>query len=90
MSRHAGAHRRRNIAGFAEARNELKSGRSAFDLAGEVMAAALEQTGITKDQIKGFAVCQSLTGRGSLWRVREQIRDDLPFGCKIWKGRGSG
>lgn len=58
------------IVGFAEAKNALNTGRSVFDLAGEVMASVIEQTGIAKTEINGFAVCASLTEAGnSFWSV---------------------
>jgi acetyl-CoA acetyltransferase len=44
------------IAGYAETKVALKSGRSAYDLGGEVLAALLESTGLPKRDIDGLSV----------------------------------
>jgi acetyl-CoA acetyltransferase len=53
------------IAGFAESRCVVKSGRTVYDLAGEVFANLLDKCGITNRDVDGFAVCQSLAEAGN-------------------------
>jgi len=49
------------IAGYAEIPNRFRTGRSAYDLAGEALAALLERTGLTLDDIDGLAVAAALS-----------------------------
>ena len=49
------------IAGYAETPVRFKSGRSAYDLAGEALAQLLERTGIAKDDIDGMSVSSPLS-----------------------------
>lgn len=49
------------IAGYSETRIDFKTGRSAYDLAGEALASLLEATGIEKDRIDGMAVVDPLS-----------------------------
>lgn len=49
------------IAGYAETPVLFKSGRSAYDFAGEAFAQLLERTGIEKDAIDGMAVATPLS-----------------------------
>ncbi|MGE0796935.1 MAG: thiolase family protein [Lautropia sp.] len=49
------------IAGFAELPNRVKSGRSAHDLAGEVTATLLEETGLRPGDIDGMALTLALS-----------------------------
>ena len=47
------------IAGHSETAIDFKTGRSAYDLAGEALAALLAATGIPKDAIDGLSVSAS-------------------------------
>ncbi len=49
------------IAAYAELPNRLATGRSAYDLAGEVVATLLEKTGLGLEQIDGLSVTASLS-----------------------------
>ncbi len=49
------------IAGYAETPVQYKSGRSAYDFAGEALAQLLERTGIEKDRIDGMSVTVPLS-----------------------------
>lgn len=49
------------IAGYAETRVEFKSGRSAYDLAGEALDQLLERTGLDKSVIDGLSVTTALS-----------------------------
>jgi acetyl-CoA acetyltransferase len=49
------------IAGYAETPVVFKSGRSAYDLAGEALAQLIERTGIEKDAIDGMSVTVPLS-----------------------------
>lgn len=49
------------IAGYAETKIDFKTGRSAYDLAGEAFSQLLERTGISKDEIDGLSVTTALS-----------------------------
>ena len=49
------------IAGYSETKIEFKTGRSAYDLAGEALSLLLERTGIQKDVIDGLSVTTALS-----------------------------
>ncbi len=49
------------IAGYAEIPNRFRTGRSAYDLAGEALAQLLEKTGLTLEEIDGLAVTTALS-----------------------------
>ena len=49
------------IAGYSETKVAYKSGRSAYDFAGEALAALLERTGIAKSEIDGLSVTFALS-----------------------------
>lgn len=49
------------IAGYSETKIDLKTGRSAYDLAGEALSQLLERTGISKDEIDGLSVTTALS-----------------------------
>ncbi len=49
------------IAGYSETRVQFKSGRSAYDLAGEALSLLLERTGLRPDQIDGLSVTTALS-----------------------------
>lgn len=49
------------IAGYAETPIDFKTGRSAYDLAGEALSQLLERTGIDKDSIDGLSVTTALS-----------------------------
>jgi acetyl-CoA acetyltransferase len=49
------------IAGYAETRVELKSGKSAYDLAGEAFSTLLDATGIPKREIDGLSVSAAMS-----------------------------
>jgi acetyl-CoA acetyltransferase len=49
------------IAGYSETKIDFKTGRSAYDLAGEALALLLERTGISKDEIDGLSVTTALS-----------------------------
>lgn len=49
------------IAAYAEIPNRFKSGRSAYDLAGEVLTSLMEKTGLTLEDIDGLSVAASLS-----------------------------
>ena len=53
------------VVGCAEAKIEVASGRSAYDLAGEVMAAALADAGVEKSEIDGFVVANCMSEAGN-------------------------
>jgi acetyl-CoA acetyltransferase len=53
------------IVGMAETPNVTASGRSVFDLAGEVHAALLESTGLDNGAIDGLVACASTTEAGN-------------------------
>jgi len=49
------------IVGYAELKNELKSNKSVYALAGEVLSRIITSTNIEKDAIDGFCAASSLT-----------------------------
>jgi acetyl-CoA acetyltransferase len=49
------------IAGYSETKIDYKTGRSAYDLAGEALSQLLERTGISKDKIDGLSVTTALS-----------------------------
>lgn len=49
------------IAGYAEIPNRLRSGRSAYDLAGEVLASLLARYGRSLEDIDGLSATTSLS-----------------------------
>jgi acetyl-CoA acetyltransferase len=49
------------IAGYAEIPNRFRTGRSAYDLAGEALSALLGRTGLTLDEIDGLSVTTALS-----------------------------
>lgn len=49
------------IAGYAEIPNRVKTGRSAYDLAGEALATLLEKTGLALEDIDGLSVTAALS-----------------------------
>jgi acetyl-CoA acetyltransferase len=49
------------IAGYAETRIDFKSGRSAYDLAGEALSQLLERTGVGIEDIDGLSVTAALS-----------------------------
>ncbi len=49
------------IVGYAETPVQFRSGRSAYDLAGEALASLLESTGVEKDAIDGLSVTVPLS-----------------------------
>lgn len=49
------------IAGYSETKVQFKSGRSAYDLAGEALSLLLERTGIDKNEIDGLSVTTALS-----------------------------
>jgi acetyl-CoA acetyltransferase len=49
------------IAGYSETKIDFKSGRSAYDLAGEALSQLLERTKISKDEIDGLSVTTALS-----------------------------
>jgi acetyl-CoA acetyltransferase len=49
------------IAGYAETPIDFKTGRSAYDLAGDALDQLLERTGLRKDQIDGLSVSTALS-----------------------------
>lgn len=49
------------IAAYAEIPNRFRTGRSAYDLAGEALAALLQRTGLQLAEIDGFAVATALS-----------------------------
>jgi acetyl-CoA acetyltransferase len=49
------------IAGYSETKVQFKSGRSAYDFAGEALSLLLERTGISKDEIDGLSVTTALS-----------------------------
>lgn len=49
------------IAGYAETRTELKSGKSAYELAGEAFSMLLESTNIDKREIDGLSVSTAMS-----------------------------
>src|SRR3989304_5082894 len=49
------------IAGYAETPSELKSGKSAYDLAGEAFSMLLESTRIAKKEIDGLSVSTAMS-----------------------------
>lgn len=53
------------ISGFAETKYDVATGRSVFDLAGDVLAGVIEATGIDKNEIDGMAACLSSTEAGN-------------------------
>ncbi|MEE2761423.1 MAG: thiolase family protein [Pseudomonadota bacterium] len=58
------------IVGYAETKIDVNTGRSPFDLAGEVLDMLLQQTGLEKDAIDGFAVCSAMSGMSTpFWSV---------------------
>src|SRR5258706_14415756 len=54
---------RRDIAivGYGETKVELRSGRSSYDLAGEVFEQILNSTGIGKSEIDGLCVSETMS-----------------------------
>jgi acetyl-CoA acetyltransferase len=55
------------IAGYAETKIGLKTGRSAFDLAGEAFAALLERTGVAPAEIDGLSVTLAISEGGNVF-----------------------
>ena len=53
------------VVGSAEAKIQVASGRSAYDLAGEVMAGALSDAGVEKSEIDGFVVTNNMSEAGN-------------------------
>lgn len=49
------------IAGYSETKIEFKSGRSAYDLAGEALSQVIERTGISLEDIDGLSVTTALS-----------------------------
>jgi acetyl-CoA acetyltransferase len=49
------------IADYAEAPNDFRTGRTAYDLGGEVFAALLDRTGLSPDAIDGAAISASIS-----------------------------
>ena len=49
------------IAGYSETKIEFKSGRSAYDLAGEALSQLIERTGIRLEDIDGLSVTTALS-----------------------------
>jgi acetyl-CoA acetyltransferase len=49
------------IAGYAETRIDFRTGRSAYDLAGEALAMLLERTGVEKGAVDGLSVTTALS-----------------------------
>jgi acetyl-CoA acetyltransferase len=49
------------IAGYSETKVEFRSGRSAYDFAGEVFAQLLENTGVEKDAVDGMSITVPLS-----------------------------
>jgi acetyl-CoA acetyltransferase len=49
------------IAGYSETKIDFKTGRSAYDLAGEALSQLLERTKISKDEIDGLSVTTALS-----------------------------
>lgn len=58
---HAMTDRNIGIAGYAEIPNRFKTGRSAYDLAGEALAALQQSTGIRLEDIDGLSVTAALS-----------------------------
>ena len=58
------------IVGYGETKITLRGGRSAYDLAGEVLEQILERTGIDKSEIDGLAVGETMSETGNpFWGV---------------------
>ena len=58
------------IVGYAETKIDVNTGRSPLDFAGEVLDKLLQQTGLEKDAIDGFAVCSAMSGMSTpFWSV---------------------
>lgn len=53
------------IIASAELKNVIKSGRGVHDLAGEVMSLVLDEANLSKGDVDGFIVCNSLTECGN-------------------------
>src|SRR3954449_3818403 len=53
------------IAGYSETKVVFKSGRSAYDFAGEAFASLLERTGVAKNEIDGLSVTLALSEAGN-------------------------
>lgn len=53
------------IAGYAETEIKVRGGRSAYELAGEVLESLLEKSGLDKAQIDGMSVSNSLSEQGN-------------------------
>ncbi len=53
------------IAGYSETRIDFKTGRSAYDLAGEALSQLLASTGIDKREIDGLSVTMALSEAGN-------------------------
>ena len=53
------------VIGYAETKLVRRSGRSALALAGEAVAALLQQTGIERDRIDGFATTLAMSEGGN-------------------------
>jgi acetyl-CoA acetyltransferase len=49
------------VIGYGETKITLRGGRSAYDLAGEVLEKILEQTGIEKSEIDGLAIGETMS-----------------------------
>lgn len=58
------------IIGYGETKIDLRTGRSSYDLAGEIMEHILNQTGIDKKEIDGLAICETMSETGNpFWSV---------------------
>jgi acetyl-CoA acetyltransferase len=58
------------IIGYGETKVTLKGGRSSYDLAGEVFAQIIEQTGIDPKKIDGLSIAESMSETGNpFWGV---------------------
>ncbi|HZY11427.1 MAG TPA: thiolase family protein [Beijerinckiaceae bacterium] len=53
------------IAGYSETKVVFRSGRSAYDFAGEAFASLLERTGVAKNEIDGLSVTLALSEAGN-------------------------
>jgi acetyl-CoA acetyltransferase len=58
------------IVGYGETKVELKGGRSSYDLAGEVLEQILNSTGVSKDEIDGICVSETMSETSNpFWAV---------------------
>src|SRR4051794_41908192 len=53
------------IAGYSETKVVFRSGRSAYDFAGEAFASLLEHTGVAKEEVDGLSVTLALSEAGN-------------------------